>query len=168
LPPRCVALEVNAPPTFPCKAPLIPRFADCDSRTGSQSVLADHVHRNTPMGRPVLINESWYHTTCPPVPKSCPSPTAYGRSGSVRQLRSRPCHVRVFYLSTEPALGWPTLAKSIICMSRSGTEIAQKVPIQGERDNAGTTLQSGRGRATEPPAQRLFNLQPPGQRCGPP
>jgi hypothetical protein len=46
------------------------------------------------------------------------------------------CHVRVFYLSTAPDVGWPTRAKSMICLSGSRTEIAQKVPMLGERDNA--------------------------------
>ena len=48
----------------------------------------------------------------------------------------RHCHVRAFYLSTAPGVRRPTRAKSIICMSGSRTEIAQKVAIPGERDNA--------------------------------
>ena len=36
------------------------------------------------------------------------------------------CHVRAFYLSTAPGVRRPTRAKSIICMSGSRTEIAQK------------------------------------------
>ena len=57
------------------------------------------------------------------------------------------CHVRAFYLSTAPGGRLPTRAKSIICISASRTEIAQKVAILGERDNArGTTPPSpGRG-----------------------
>jgi hypothetical protein len=42
----------------------------------------------------------------------------------------------LFYLSTAPGVRRSTRAKSIICMSGSRTEIAQKVAIPGERDNA--------------------------------
>src|SRR5271166_4031849 len=62
------------------------------------------------------------------------------------------CHVRVFHLSTAPGVRRLTRAKSIICVSGSRTEIDQKVPILGERDNAAVT--TSRLRPARPRAQR--------------
>ena len=56
------------------------------------------------------------------------------------ELSRRHCHVCAFYLSNAPGVRRLRRAKSIICGSSSRTEIAQKVPILGERDNSARTV----------------------------